>query len=282
MRFKNDGWLEDSPQVPSPNRYSGNNPREVIVMHYTASYNAQSAIGAFKKSGGASAHFVVETDGTITQMVSTADRAFHAGPAVYHGRSGVNHFSIGIEIVNPGYHFKAADGGWLNWNRQPVSAAKLVPFPGMIEAQDPWVGSARQYWPLFPEEQLKAVEDLTKTLLKTYRTLADIVGHRDIDTVRRWKVDPGPAFPMMRFRRLIDHRDDEVTLVTYVVETTGGGLNVRGGPGTSFDTLDWGPLRNGQQVERLEARGDWYLIRRWIDGTAHQGWVYAAYLSPVP
>lgn len=282
MRFRNDGWLEDSPQVPSPNFYSGNNPREVIVMHYTASYNAQSAISAFKKSGGASAHFVVETDGTITQMVSTADRAFHAGPAVYHGRSGVNHFSIGIEIVNPGYHFKAADGGWLNWNRQPCSAAKLAPFPGMIEAQDPWVGSARQYWPLFPEAQLKAVEDLTKALLRTYRSLVDIVGHRDIDTVRRWKVDPGPAFPMMRFRKLIDHRDDTVTPVTYVVATTGGKLNVRGGPGTSFDTLDWGPIGNGQQVERLEARGDWYLIRRWIDGTAHQGWVYAAYLAPVP
>ncbi len=282
MRFRNDGWLEDTPQVPSPNCYSGNNPREVIVMHYTASYTARSAIDAFKKRGGASAHFVVETDGAITQMVSTADRAFHAGPAVYHGRSGVNHFSIGIEIVNPGYHFKAADGGWLNWNRQPISAAKLAPFPGMIEAQDPWVGSARQYWPLFPEAQLTAVEDLTRALLRTYRSLVDIVGHRDIDTVRRWKVDPGPAFPMMRFRKLIDHRDDTVTPVTYVVATTGGKLNVRGGPGTSFDTLDWGPIANGQQVERLEARGEWYLIRRWIDGTAHQGWVYAAYLAPVP
>ena len=39
--------------------------------------------------------------------------------------------------------------------------------------------------PQLTEEQLKAVEDLTKTLLKTYRTLADIVGHRDIDTMRR-------------------------------------------------------------------------------------------------
>lgn len=280
MRFRNDGWLETGPQVPSPNFNAGNNPRELIVMHYTASYTAQSAIDSFRKRGSASAHFVVGVDGEITQMVSTADRAHHAGPAVYHGRSGVNGFSIGIEIVNPGYHFKAADGGWLGWDRKPVSAAKLAPFPGMIEAQDPWVGSARQYWPLFPEDQLKAVETLTKALLKTYRSLVDIVGHRDIDTVRRWKVDPGPAFPMKRFLRLIDHRDDTVIPATYVVETTGGRLNVRGGPGTSFDTLDWGPLRNGQQVERLEARGEWYLIRRWIDGVPHQGWVYAAYLAP--
>lgn len=280
MRFKNDGWLETGPKEISPNFSASPNPREVIVMHYTASYTAQSAIDAFMKQGGASAHFVVETDGTITQMVSTAHRAFHAGPGVYHGRSGVNGFSVGIEIVNPGYHFKSESGGWLNWDRKPTSASRLAPFPGMLEAQDPWVGSARQYWPLFPEDQLKAVETLTKALLKTYRSLVDIVGHRDIDTVRKWKVDPGPAFPMTRFRRLIDRRDDKVAIAAYVVEAPGGLLNVRGGPGTSFGTLDWGPLRNGQQVERLEARGEWYRVRRWIDGTAHEGWVFAAYLNP--
>jgi N-acetylmuramoyl-L-alanine amidase len=280
MRFNNDGWLDSGLKVNSPNFNQGSNPREVIVMHYTASYTAQSAIDAFKKRGGASAHFVVEVDGTITQMVSANDRAFHAGPGVYHGRSRVNDFSIGIEIVNPGYHFKADNGSWLNWDRKPVTAGRLNPFPGMLEAQDPWVGSARQYWPLFPEDQLKAVEGLTKALLKSYRSLVDIVGHRDIDTVRRWKVDPGPAFPMMRFRRLIDRRDDEVPVVTYVVEAPGGLLNVRGGPGTSFGTLDWGPLRNSQQVERLEARGEWYRVRRWIEGVPQEGWVYAAYLKP--
>ena len=280
MRFNNDGWLNSATRDNSPNFHQGRNPREIIVMHYTAGYTARSAIDTFKKPRSASAHFVVEVDGAITQMVSTNDRAFHAGPSLYNGRSGVNNFSIGIEIVNPGYHFKADDGKWLNWERKPVPVARLSPFPDMLEARDPRVGSARQFWPTYPDDQLKAVEDLTKALLKAYGSLVDIVGHRDIDSVRQWKVDPGPAFPMPRFRRLIDRRDDQVTVVTYVVDVSGGTLNVRGGPGTSFATLDWGPLRNGQQVERLEARGEWYRVRRWIEGVPHEGWVYAAYLTP--
>lgn len=280
MRFSDDGWLDIGQKVLSPNFRRGPNPREVIVMHYTASYTARSAIATFKKRRSPSAHFVVDVDGAITQMVSTADCAFHAGPSVYHGRSLVNSFSIGIEIVNPGYHFRTASGGWLNWERKPVTQARLAPFPGMLEAQDPWVGSARQFWPLFPEDQLKAVENLTKALVKTYRSIVDIVGHRDIDTVRKWKVDPGPAFPMFRYQRLIDRRDDEVQVVTYLVHSPTGILNVRGGPGTSFGTLDWGPLRQGQQVERLEARGQWYRIRRWIEGVPNEGWVFAAYLTP--
>ena len=280
MKFSAGGWLDVAKQVQSPNRYQQPNAREIIVMHYTAGYDAASAINTFKKSGGASAHFVVDTDGEITQMVSTADVAWHAGFGLYHERPKVNSFSIGIEIVNPGYHFKAPGGGYLNWERKPVSAARLAPFPGMVEARDPWVGSAMAYWPVYPEVQLKSVEQLTKALLRSYRTIVDIVGHRDVDTVRKLKVDPGPAFPLRRFRMLVDHRDDKEVLTPFLVKSDSGTLNVRGGPGTSFDTLSWGPLRNGQEVQRLETNGGWYRVRRWIEGAKFEGWVYAAYLVP--
>ena len=281
MKFDAAGWLDDAVRVASPNFYPGANAREIIVMHYTASYEAASAISTFKKSGGASAHFVVGTDGSITQMVSTNDGAWHAGFGLYDGRAKVNTFSIGIEIVNPGYHFLSTDGTYLNWQHKPVTAARLAPFPGMLEAKDPWVGSAKAFWPLYPEAQLQAVETLTRALLKAYKSIVDIVGHRDVDTVRKIKVDPGPAFPMRRFRKLVDHRSDEIEIVTFVVKSSSGTLNVRGGPGTSFEPLSWGPLRNGQQVERLEARGEWYRVRRWIEGAANEGWAYAPYLAPV-
>ena len=136
------------------------------------------------------------------------------------------------------------------------------------------------YWPVYPEVQLKSVEQLTKALLRSYRTIVDIVGHRDVDTVRKLKVDPGPAFPLRRFRMLVDHRDDKEVLTPFLVKSDSGTLNVRGGPGTSFDTLSWGPLRNGQEVQRLESSGGWYRVRRWIEGVKFEGWVYAAYLVP--
>ncbi|WP_348521450.1 N-acetylmuramoyl-L-alanine amidase [Brevundimonas sp. A19_0] len=229
---------------------------------------------------GASAHFVVEVDGAITQMVSTNDRAWHAGHGYYQSRPRVNNFSIGIEIVNPGYHFSDGAGGYLNWERRRVKPAQLKPFPGMTEARDPWAGSAKLFWPNYPEAQLVAVEALTRALLKSYPSIHDIVGHRDVDGVRKMKVDPGPAFPLRRFKLLMDDRSDNERQPSIMhVAVDDGALNVRGGPGTTFALMDWGPLRNGDEVEVLERVGEWYRIRRWFSGVQKIGWVFARYLK---
>jgi len=46
-----------------------------------------------------SAHFVVQRDGSISQFVATALRAWHAGVSQWQGRSGCNDFAIGIEMI---------------------------------------------------------------------------------------------------------------------------------------------------------------------------------------
>jgi len=285
MKFDSKGRLDTATWIASPNFYPGANPREIIVMHYTAGYTAGSAINTFKvrppkPANPASAHFVVETDGTITQMVSTNDRAWHAGDGYYQSRPNVNNFSIGIEIVNPGYHFSDGAGGYLNWERKPVKPARLKPFPGMTEAREPWAGSAKMFWPNYPEAQLSAVEALTRALIKAYPSIHDVVGHRDVDGKRKRKVDPGPAFPLLRYRMLTDSRsDDPAPAAVMKVESDDGTLNVRGGPGAAFATLDWGPLKNGDDVQVLERLGEWYRVQRWFNGTPKQGWVYARYLT---
>ncbi len=45
-----------------------------------------------------SAHFLVARDGAVTQFVSCAQRAWHAGASVWRGRERCNDFSIGIEL----------------------------------------------------------------------------------------------------------------------------------------------------------------------------------------
>jgi N-acetyl-anhydromuramoyl-L-alanine amidase len=45
-----------------------------------------------------SAHFLIERDGQITQFVSCAARAWHAGASAFRGRRRCNDFSIGIEL----------------------------------------------------------------------------------------------------------------------------------------------------------------------------------------
>ena len=45
-----------------------------------------------------SAHFLVRRDGELIQFVSCDQRAWHAGPSHWRGRSGCNDFSVGIEL----------------------------------------------------------------------------------------------------------------------------------------------------------------------------------------
>ena len=277
------GWADGAARRASPNINRGHQSRECIVIHYTAGYTAASAIATFANaSGKSSAHFVVETNGEVTQMVNCNDTAWHAGYGVFRGGGQVNQRSIGIEIVNPGYHFRATNGDILNWERKPIPPARLAPFPGMIEARDPWVGSASVLWPLYPEAQLAAVERIIRAALAAYPSISDIVGHRDVDTTRRLKVDPGPAFPMARMRRLLGDRADPEDLGgrTLVVHSPSSPLNIRGGPGTNFDKLDRGPLRHGLKVTELEVRGSWVRVRVGDGNSAFEGWCFGEYLRP--
>jgi AmpD protein len=45
-----------------------------------------------------SSHLVVQRDGALTQYVSFADRAWHAGQSIYEGREACNDFSVGVEL----------------------------------------------------------------------------------------------------------------------------------------------------------------------------------------
>ena len=56
-----------------------------------------------------SAHFLIRRDGELIQFVSCDDRAWHAGPSAWQGRSNCNDFSIGIELEGlEGGRFEAA------------------------------------------------------------------------------------------------------------------------------------------------------------------------------
>jgi N-acetylmuramoyl-L-alanine amidase/AmpD protein len=77
---------------------------DTIVVHHTAGPNLVGTVRWFENpESQVSAHFTVGKDGSIVQHVSTFDRAWHAGASRDHlGRENLNHFSIGIEMVNVG------------------------------------------------------------------------------------------------------------------------------------------------------------------------------------
>jgi len=144
--------------VPTPNfgeRRGGVKP-SMIVLHYTDTKDTQEAIDyMMDTTREVSAHYVVEMDGGVIQMVKDEKRAWHAGKAFWRGERDVNSHSIGVEIVNPGHSYGHEE---------------------------------------FPDVQIEAVVKLCKRLMKKWKIgAADVLGHEDVAPGR--KQDPGHLFP---------------------------------------------------------------------------------------
>jgi len=93
--------------------------RKMIVLHSTEGTTAQSAINTFAQSvfpNRVSAHFVIDRDGTVYQLVDCNDTAWHA--------SAVNSISIGIEHVA----LSQAGADWYNQaNATKPGWVRMVP-----------------------------------------------------------------------------------------------------------------------------------------------------------
>jgi N-acetylmuramoyl-L-alanine amidase len=91
---------------PSPNfgpRREGAHP-SLIVLHYTGMSCADAALTRLcDPAAEVSAHYMIDRDGTLVQMVREQDRAWHAGAGAWHGRADINSRSLGIELVNDGF-----------------------------------------------------------------------------------------------------------------------------------------------------------------------------------
>lgn len=164
---------------------------DVIVLHYTVLHPLDAVIRAFRSPDiDASAHLVLDTDGTWTQMVPFDRAAWHAGKSSWRGMPGLNNWSIGIEIVNPGPVF--VDG-------ESVRDVNDRPWDGpFVECPVPPGYPAKwTHWALYTEEQLRALEDVCRALVRRYH-LREILGHSDVSPGR--KFDPGPALPIQRIR----------------------------------------------------------------------------------
>jgi N-acetylmuramoyl-L-alanine amidase len=75
---------------------------DTIVLHATVLNTLHEVVDKFADpESQVSAHYTIDRDGTVVQHVAEDQRAWHAGQSkMKDGRSGVNDFSIGIELVN--------------------------------------------------------------------------------------------------------------------------------------------------------------------------------------
>lgn len=147
--------------LPSPNcgpRKHGLSP-DMVVLHYTAMETAEAAIERLcDPSAEVSAHYVIAEDGTVTQLVADADRAWHAGVGQWGWVSDVNSHSIGFELANRG----------------PDSDT-----------------------PAFPNAQMVALERELARVMRDFDIPPErVIGHSDMAPGR--KIDPGPYFDWKR------------------------------------------------------------------------------------
>lgn len=174
------------------------NPRAIILHDTAGRLNKFSSVNWFQsKSCTTSAHIVVETDGTVTQMVPLHNKAFHAGASSWCGKQYCNSFTIGIEIANPG----ALDKTGKAWFGQSWPLDQLTATPQAFKKSH---GAA--LWLGYPPAQIKAVKELCRAIMEEYPDCNEVITHYLVSPGR--KVDVNPLFPLEEVRRYAAGQED--------------------------------------------------------------------------
>jgi N-acetylmuramoyl-L-alanine amidase len=236
---------------------------DTIIIHYTAGRDAAtSAKYLADPTVQASAHLVIGRDGSVYQLAPFNKVTWHAGLSSYGGRKGFNQYSIGIELDNAGPLDKEGNK-YVSW------------FKGVYPEDEVYKGthrneSAPRYWHQFTQEQIDVCEEICLALIAQYK-IRDILGHEEISPGR--KTDPGPAFPLDRFRqRLLAKRDVDSLPPQQPLIVMEEKLNIREGAGVNYPAVAK-PLPQGQQVIVLEELNGWYKVKTEIVGWVNKGYV---------
>lgn len=182
--------LDYAHQYKSPNCGGSLKNPKFIVVHFTAGRSlAGSTQWLCSAAAKASAHLIIGREGTVNQLVPFDTIAWHAGESKWKGFTGLNKYSIGIELDNTGPVLKRADGAFISPTTGVVVEARDIVHADHVNGSCSW-----KYWTVYPTAQMRVLEDVSRELVAAFPTITECVGHDQIAPVR--KVDPGPAMDM--------------------------------------------------------------------------------------
>jgi N-acetylmuramoyl-L-alanine amidase len=149
-------------KTPSPHFDERLADVDTLLIHYTDMTSATDALmWLINPLSKVSAHYLIDDEGHVHQLVEEDKRAWHAGESFWQGRTNINSCSIGIELTNPGH------------------SHGHTPFPeAQVEALIRLSQGIRARWDIPP---------------------ARVLGHSDV--APRRKQDPGHLFPWEDFAR---------------------------------------------------------------------------------
>ncbi|HYJ38689.1 MAG TPA: N-acetylmuramoyl-L-alanine amidase [Chitinophagaceae bacterium] len=238
-----------------------------LVMHYTATTEARGSISWFlNKQAKASAHLIIDRDGTITQFAPFNVITWHAGESEWNGLIGLNKHAVGIELVNGGKLVRGTNGWICSVDKKAVPETDVVIARHKNEANE-------NGWQAYTDKQIQTSIEVATLIVRTY-DLKNVIGHDDIAPHR--KSDPGPAFPMGSFRsRVMGRKDNEPK-----IHFTTTDANIRSGAGTQFPALT-DPLPKNTEVIVLKREGNWTFVE--VIGKVNglndlEGWIFSKYL----
>lgn len=281
MKIKNDRLHHDDDKAVDfvlADKVGGDIQHEYIVMHYTANGAAEKTIKAYaSENARASAHIVIDRDGSISQHVRFNKAAWHAGRSSWKNRkNGLNNYSIGIQLANWGM-LTEANGVFRSY------AGAIISPQNVIHAPHRHAPHIDRYWEVFPEAQMDAAAAVVGSLVDHYDIPGDaILGHDDIAPGR--KVDPGPAFNMPLFRARVMGSADNVLTETENFEVDANiGLNLRSGPSLDHQIITVMPKHTKLYRHLGEERGRWWLMTKLNDeGEQHMtGYIYSHFVTAI-
>ncbi len=160
---------------------------DTIIIHYTDMPTTEAAIEWLcNPESQVSAHYLIDENGQIYQLVPDEKRAWHAGFSSWNGDVNLNDRSIGIELANPGHshgyvpfpnaqieslvkHCKELQEKWAIPSSRILGHSDIAPQrkqdPGHLF---PWKALADEGMGLWPEDLLEVLpsEKVTETLAK--------------------------------------------------------------------------------------------------------------------
>jgi N-acetylmuramoyl-L-alanine amidase len=243
---------------------AGTNKTQYIVIHFTAGASFEADLEQLSTSNAqVSCHLLIGRDGKVAQVGNFKDILWHAGVSEWDGINGLNQYSIGIELANPGAMDVVDSNTVKTWWGKTYS----IKNDGIILAKHPYTGSSQKGWLPYTDIQLKTLENVVDAI-KTEYNIKEVIGHEQIAPKR--KNDPGIGAIFSKEELIKLNNKPNNSNITIKVKTNGGNLNIRKGPGTNYSVIKTVPnntilISSGMENNYYKLIPDGYVSASFVE-----------------